>query len=126
MKISVFVPTGEHRVAVEGEWVIDSLGSCWKVAVKKTIDDFNIVARHEIEVPEGAAELQYCFDTKLSGWHMIQLPKQKVKRDGWVNIYRHIASVGLRGEVYDTKEKAYAGRDTCNDYVDTIHIEWEE
>ena len=40
------------------------------------------------------------------------------KKEGWVNLYKSSA--------HSTKEEAMKYRNKCNDYIDTIKIEWEE
>jgi len=46
-------------------------------------------------------------------------PPRKVKKEGWVNVYR-----GLMSEIHATKEKALERTTGCT--IDTIRIEWEE
>lgn len=46
---------------------------------------------------------------------LMMLPE---KKEGWVNLYK--------SSVRSTKEEAMKYRNKCNDYIDTIKIEWEE
>lgn len=46
---------------------------------------------------------------------LMMLPE---KKEGWVNLYKSSA--------HSTKEEAMKYRNKCNDYIDTIKIEWEE
>lgn len=46
------------------------------------------------------------------------------KHEGWANIYR-INDVTETGTIYATKEEALANALGTN-YIDTVHIEWEE
>lgn len=48
------------------------------------------------------------------------------KKEGWANIYKGIeGSVFFGRKIYASKEKAEESRDD-EDYLDTIHVEWEE
>lgn len=47
-----------------------------------------------------------------------QKPKQK--RDGWINIYPN----GCPSRIYNTRLVAYQNR--CEDFLDTVKVEWEE
>lgn len=46
---------------------------------------------------------------------LMMLPE---KKEGWVNLYKSSA--------HPSKEEAMKYRNKCNDYIDTIKIEWEE
>ena len=50
-----------------------------------------------------------------SDLNLMMLPE---KKEGWVNLYKSSA--------HSTKEEAMKYRNKCNDYIDTIKIEWEE
>lgn len=51
--------------------------------------------------------------------------KPKVKKEGWVNIYKNSIGCVSAGAVYPTKEEAeyYIGG---TNVIDTVHIKWEE
>ena len=51
----------------------------------------------------------------ISELDLMMLPE---KKEGWVNLYK--------SSVRSTKEEAMKYRNKCNDYIDTIKIEWEE
>lgn len=49
------------------------------------------------------------------------------KHEGWINVYRDSDSGRVyTGAVYDSKAEAENKRDTSDNYVTTIKIEWEE
>jgi len=58
----------------------------------------------------------------------IIVPKRKVKREGWVNIYPRRAArevLGASGSIiYKSREKAVS--EASADIIDTVKIEWEE
>ena len=56
-----------------------------------------------------------CFHDETSNNDLMMLPE---KKEGWVNLYK--------SSVRSTKEEAMKYRNKCNDYIDTIKIEWEE
>jgi hypothetical protein len=57
----------------------------------------------------------------------IPLPKPKVKKEGWVNVYRaSTEDQRYCGDIYDTEQEARSIGDASKHYFDTIHVEWEE
>ena len=58
----------------------------------------------------------------------IIVPKRKVKREGWINVYpRRTAREVLRASgsiIYKSREKAVS--EASADIIDTVRIEWED
>ena len=49
------------------------------------------------------------------------------KHEGWINVYRHSdGGHAYAGAVYDSKEDAEKRKESGENYVTTIKIEWEE
>ena len=48
------------------------------------------------------------------------------KHEGWINVYRNDDSHTYAGAVYDSKEDAEKRKESGENYVTTIKIEWEE
>ena len=48
------------------------------------------------------------------------------KHTGWINVYRNNDSHTYAGAVYDSKEDAEKRKESGENYVTTIKIEWEE
>ena len=48
------------------------------------------------------------------------------KHEGWINVYRNNDSHTYTGAVYDSKEDAEKRKESGENYVTTIKIEWEE
>ena len=48
------------------------------------------------------------------------------KHEGWINVYRNNDSHTYAGAVYDSKEDAEKRKESGENYVTTIKIEWEE
>ena len=46
--------------------------------------------------------------------------------EGWINVYRNNDSHTYAGAVYDSKEDAEKRKESGENYVTTIKIEWEE
>ena len=46
--------------------------------------------------------------------------------EGWINVYRNNDSHTYAGAVYDSKEDAEKRKESDENYVTTIKIEWEE
>ena len=46
--------------------------------------------------------------------------------EGWINVYRNNDSHAYAGAVYDSKEDAEKRKESGENYVTTIKIEWEE
>ena len=46
--------------------------------------------------------------------------------EGWINVYRNNDSHTYAGAVYDSKEDAEKRKESDENYVATIKIEWEE
>ena len=48
------------------------------------------------------------------------------KHEGWINVYRNSSGHVYTGAVYDSKEDAEKRKESGENYVTTIKIEWEE
>ena len=80
--------------------------------------DMNIVAL--VSDPFGESVHYYLSNGKVdfdkqNDEDLMMLPE---KKEGWVNLYK--------SSVHSTKKEAMKYRNKCNDYIDTIKIEWEE
>ena len=74
--------------------------------------------------------LQWPIDGPLSLEEAIaddwEIVRKKVKKTGWVNIYRPTSSAWI-GYIYETKEEARSNfSESDRTYIDSIQIEWEE
>lgn len=56
-----------------------------------------------------------CYKSKDDSNDLMMLSE---KKEGWMNLYK--------SAIWSTKEEAMKYRNKCNDYIDTIKIEWEE
>lgn len=48
------------------------------------------------------------------------------KHEGWINVYRNSSGYVYTGAAYDSKEDAEKRKESGENYVTTIKIEWEE
>ena len=48
------------------------------------------------------------------------------KHEGWINVYRNSSGHVYTGAAYDSKEDAEKRKESGENYVTTIKIEWEE
>jgi hypothetical protein len=129
MEITVFVPTGEHRIPISGEWCRNmDINTMFKAHGTHYQDEYDIGVIHQFTPPEGAQVLRFEWD--LSGtWPLaIPLPKQKVKREGWVNInrWKFDKSHYTSETIYTTKQEALDAGPENPLYITTVRVEWEE
>lgn len=82
MKAYVFIETGEVKIPVKGEWVVED--NCIYLTNRDHCHGaLPILARHEIPIPEGAKILHYWLDSIIDAdvTHInLPRPKKKVKR----------------------------------------------
>lgn len=60
------------------------------------------------------------------GSHDSDLMMASVKREGWVNIYGKRGLNSCGGFIYPSIGSAKKDGEQCEEYITTIHIEWEE
>ena len=83
------------------------------------------------EIPDDNSEYVYAF-TKDGNYEIGDLSIHDLffapeKHEGWINVYRHSdGGHAYTGAVYDSKEDAEKRKESGENYVTTIKIEWEE
>ena len=82
------------------------------------------------EIPDDNSEYVYAF-TKDGNYEIGDLSIHDLffapeKHEGWINVYRNNDSHTYAGAVYDSKEDAEKRKESGENYVTTIKIEWEE
>ena len=90
--------------------------------------DYPILALEEI--PDDNSEYVYAF-TKDGNYEIDDLSIHDLffvpeTHEGWINVYRNNDSHTYAGAVYDSKEDAEKRKESGENYVTTIKIEWEE
>ena len=83
------------------------------------------------EIPDDNSEYVYAF-TKDGNYEIDDLSIHDLffaleKHEGWINVYRYSdGGHAYAGAVYDSKEDAEKRKESGENYVTTIKIEWEE
>ena len=97
------------------------------VCTDRNINNFPIVALIQLYNDSDEEVFTYTKDGKRrvdeSTRHDLFFAPEK--HEGWINIYEDMGNRKYTG-IYDTKAEAENKRDTSDNYVTTIKIEWEE
>ena len=90
--------------------------------------NFPIVTLIERKLGEGEVIYAYTKDGKYytACSDILDLFFAPEKHEGWINVYRNNDSHTYAGAVYDSKEDAEKRKESGENYVTTIKIEWEE
>jgi hypothetical protein len=114
MKAILFVPTGETRQALGGEWYRANSSETYTCCrLSETLYDHPIYTRHEIEIPEDAFSVE-CISWPKSGPRLsavnipIPRPKKKVKKWRW--LYEDEDGVGLTFDYLASEHDVRQGR----------------
>jgi hypothetical protein len=135
MKLIVFKEKGEVRCPTKGEWVVDYQGNYLLVCEDDRCIHRPIYERIEIEVPEGADRLHYCWykgrcsDGIILKCGDIDFPRPKVKRWRWQCEVR--PSIKWKTTEHHTEEEiktAYSIGTSCSMFtkVEGSEVEVEE
>ena len=102
----------------------------WIICTDRRDLNFPIIALIERELGEGEGEVIYTrtkdgiyCNTCPTTYDLFFAPET---HEGWINVYRNNDSHTYAGAVYDSKEDAEKRKESGENYVTTIKIEWEE
>ena len=78
----------------------------------------------EIEFLNPSGKWQKIDEPNWIEYHQYRIKPKRVKKEGWVNVYRSVGSCSARGTVFDSREAA--DKFSSENRIHCIRIDWEE